>query len=396
MHNIVAQFVNVIVKYEFPKKDEWTNDVLKIIADICGSADAAQREMGWSVFAILTEFSLNQFLPNLDIICVMFSDALMANNHSDMFKSTVFSHMVHFVPIILGHSVAERTFEEAIPINVKILRELSVQQPDEFVKVFEFLKNMAEYTPKLLTSNLLLLIDFCIELANNSKLNDSVRVCALSYIVLLVQKNKNFILNQHIFEPIGEVVLNLMATFSATGNENRHNYAEYFVGSNKSNLRTAATRSMKLFALQKELLPPLKAVIASAVQSNDPLQQKAAYLSMVVIAEYRGKLCCASCYRPWFDFIKVGILKGKSMIKNVALFGLCKFSELLQQDVIQFASDILPILIELLNELCTPTNSADKEPIHFDRIFDALKFCCLNLKDAIVEQPLPGNAEHTG
>lgn len=387
----VAQFVGVLVKHEFSKKDPWMNDVLKFIFDHCCSADAAQSEMGSSIFSILTDIAPDQFLPHMEEICKMFSAALVATDASgNMVTPVIFNIMEgmgHLVPFILGHNGAEITYQKAIPYVVKALQGFAVQQPDQFIKAFDILENMADYTPKLLTSNLKLLVDFCLELAHNAELDDSARVRAVSYIGWLVRLKKKAILNQRMIEPIVQVVFNLMATASDPDEEDGDDDEEYFVGSDESSPRTTATQTMDLLALHvppEKLLPPLLALIEPALKGDDPLQKKAAYLSMAVIAEGCGETICAKYLRLLLDCIKVGIVDGNSVVRNAAFFALGQFSEHLQPDITKFASEILPILFEFLHQLCAQIRSGGEEPKHIDRMFYALETYCENLEDAIV------------
>lgn len=291
----------------------------------------------------------------------MFSAAMMAieatGNMATPVVFNIIQGMGHLVPFILGHNAAEATYQKSIPYVVKALQSFSVQKPDQFVKAFDILENMADYTPRLLTSNLKVLIDFCLEVAHNAALDDSVRVRCVSYIGWLVRLKKKAILKQKMIEPIVQVVFNLMATSAESDDEDEDDDdEEYFVGSDDTSPRTTATQTMDLLALHvppEKLIPPLLALIDPALKSNDPLHKKAAYLSMAVIAEGCGEAICAKYLRLLLDCIKVGIVDPNPLVRNAALFALGQFSEHLQPDITKYASEILPILFEFLHQLCT-------------------------------------------
>lgn len=391
VRNAIAQFVGVLVKHEFTKKDPWMNDVLKFIFDHCCSADAQQSELGSSVFAVLTDIAPDQFLPHMESICEMFSAALVATDASgNMVTPVIFNIMEgmgHLVPFILGHNGAELCYQKSIPYVVKALQGFAVQQPEKFVKAFDILENMADYTPKLLTSNLKLLVDFCLEVAHNSQLDDAARIRAVSYIGWLVRLKKKAILNQKMIEPIVQVVFNLMASACDEEDDEDDDHEEYFTGSDESSPRTTATQTMDLLALHvppEKLLPPLLSLIEPALKGSDPLQKRAAYLSMAVIAEGCGETICAKYLRLLLDCIKVGIIDPNTIIRNAALFALGQFSEHLQPDITKFASEILPILFEFLHQLCAQIRNGGEEPKHIDRMFYALETYCENLEDEIV------------
>lgn len=86
------------------------------------------------------------------------------------------------MPFILGHNGAEITYQKSIPYVVKALQSFAQQKPDEFVKAFEILEYMADFTPKLLTPHLSILIEFSLTAANNAEFENQVRVRVVQFI----------------------------------------------------------------------------------------------------------------------------------------------------------------------------------------------------------------------
>ena len=50
VRSAIVQFVGVLVKHEFNKKDSWMNDVLKFIFEHCSSNNPQQSEVGLIFF----------------------------------------------------------------------------------------------------------------------------------------------------------------------------------------------------------------------------------------------------------------------------------------------------------------------------------------------------------
>lgn len=86
------------------------------------------------------------------------------------------------MPFILGHNGAEMTYQKSIPYVVKALQCFAQQQPDNFVKAFEILEYMADFTPKLLTPHLSILIEFSLRAAHNAEFENQVRVRVVQFI----------------------------------------------------------------------------------------------------------------------------------------------------------------------------------------------------------------------
>lgn len=49
VRNAIAQFVGVLVKHEFAKKDTWMTEVLKFIFENCSSSNPHQSEVYTSI-----------------------------------------------------------------------------------------------------------------------------------------------------------------------------------------------------------------------------------------------------------------------------------------------------------------------------------------------------------
>ncbi|KAI9587679.1 importin-4-like [Glossina fuscipes] len=388
VRNAIAQCVGVLVRHEADKNDSWMNEVLKFVYSHCSSADPKQSELGSSVFAALADVAPDQFVPYMESVCEMFMAALTATEANGNMASPVIlnilSGMTFLIPFILGHNAAEQTYQKAIPLIVKSLRAFAVL-PDsyQFVTAFEILDGMADHTPKLLTNNIKILLDFCLEAAKNSQLDSAVRVKCVAYIGWLVRLKKKIIIKQKLIEPIIQVVFSLMATEPESGDDDE----EYFLGEDNSNPMSTATQTMDLMALNvppEKLIPPLLHLLEPALQGQDPLPRRAAYLSMAVIAEGCSEAICNKYLETMLNIVKVGITDPIPIVRNAAFFALGQFSEHLQPDITNYAPQILPILFEFLQQLCNELRSGGTEPKHIDRMFYALETFCENLEDALI------------
>ncbi|XP_055909499.1 importin-4-like [Eupeodes corollae] len=383
----IAQFIGVLIRHEADKKGSWIQEVLQFVYSHCSSSDPKQSELGSSIFATLTDVAPEQFVAHMESICEMFTAALVATEASGNMATPVIYNilmgMTYLVPFILGHNTAELTYQKSIPLVIKSLQAFAVQDSDKFVQAFDILESMADYTPKLLTTNIRALLDFCLEASNNTQLDSSVRVKTVAYIGWLVRLKKKVIVKQKLVEPIIQVVFNLMATEPESADDDE----EYFLGEDNSNPMTTATQTMDLLALHvppEKLIPPLLQLLEPALQGSDPLPRKAAFLSMAVIAEGCSEAICNKYLETMLNIVKVGITDLNPIVRNAAFFALGQFSEHLQPDITKFAPEILPILFEFLQQLCNELRSGGTEPKHIDRMFYALETFCENLEDALV------------
>lgn len=386
----IAQVVGALVNHEFPKKDPWANDVLKFIFDNAQSSDPALSALGSETFAALTESAPDQFIPHLDLIGNFCSQAMVAAEQSNDMGNPVIYNLImamsHLVPFILGHNVAEHVFSSSVPYVVKSLQAFALQNDaDKFIDAFDILDNLADNAPKLITNHIKLLIEFCLELSRNKDLDEGIRVKVITYIGYVVRLKKKMILKQKLVEPIIAVLFELMASPSDDSGDDTE---EYFGSNEITTPMNCATQTLDVLALSippKNLIPPLLAILEPALQSsNDPLQKKAAYLSIAVIAEGCSSAICKKYLRPLLDCIKTGIIDVNPVIRNSALFALGQFSEHLQPEISQYSEEVLPILFDYLHLLSNQIRAGGREPQHIDRVFYAVETFCENLEDALV------------
>lgn len=317
----------------------------------------------------------------------MFSAALISMEQSGNLATPVILNilcgMCNLVPFILGNNNAEATYQKAIPYILKALQGFAVQDPDNFIKAFDILESMADYTPKLLNSSLKPLIDFCLEIANNAQLDEAVRNRAVSYIGWLIRIKKKPILKNGLVEPILHVVFNLMAI--APEDDDEDNDEEYYM--DESSSKTSAMQTLDQLAIHippEKLIPPLLALLEPALKSDNPLFKKSSYLCIAVIAEGCSESICSKYLRPLLDCVKVGITESNPIVRNAAFFALGQFSEHLQPEISKFANEILPILFQYLQSICVEIRGGKTEPKHIDRMFYALETFCENLEDSII------------
>lgn len=386
----IAQVIGALVNHEFPKKDQWSSEVLKFVLSNSDTNDPAMAILGSETFSTLTEAAPDQFIPHLESIGVYCSQVMMlSEQNNDMGNPVVFNlimAMSHLVPFILGHNVAEHVFSSAIPYVVKSLQAFALKSDaDKFIDAFDILENLADHTPKLITNQITLLIQFCLELSRNKDMDDAIRVKAITYVGWVVRLKKKLIVKQKLVEPIIAVLFEMMASPSDDSGDDTE---EYFGSNEVTTPMNCATQTLDVLALSippKNLIPPLLAILEPALQtSNDPLQKKASYLSIAVIAEGCSSAICKKYLRPLLDVIKTGITDANPIIRNSALFALGQFSEHLQPEISQFSEEVLPILFEYLQILSNQIRAGSKEPKHIDRVFYAVETFCENLEEALI------------
>lgn len=107
--------------------------------------------------------------------------------------------------------------------------------------------------------------------------------------------------------------------------------------------------------------------------------KKASYLAIAVIAEGCSEHIRTKYLESFLQCICKGITEESPILRNAALFSLGQFSEHLQPEISQYASQLLPVLFDYLSHMCIQLQNDGKEPPSVDRMFYAMENFCENL-----------------
>lgn len=124
--------------------------------------------------------------------------------------------------------------------------------------------------------------------------------------------------------------------------------------------------------------------IEPGLQSSDVYAKKASYVAMAVLAEGCAEYICSKYLESFLRCICEGIKDSALMVRNAALYALGQFSEHLQPDISRYSSELLPVLFDYLNQVCSYIKQTKKEPHSLSRMFYALEMFCQNLDDSIL------------
>lgn len=385
--NAIAQFIGSLVRHEEEKKDSWLADLLQFIYGRCSIDDPKENELGSSIFATLTDAAPDQFVSHMDAICQMFAAVLMsAEAKGDMATNTVINiitGMTYLLPFVSGHTSAEQTVVKAFPLIIKTIYAFAHKGDEqEFVIVFDIVDSIAEYTPKLMNNYVKQLLEFCLEMAGNKKIDEAIRVQVITFVGRIARIKKKLIMKQKMLEPILAVLFEVICSETDLDNTD-----EFFSGEGNNTPVTAATQTLDLLAINmapEKLIPPLLQLLEPALQNPDQLRRRGAFLCIAVIAEGCSEAICNKYLEVMLNIIKSGIADNAPIVRIASFFALGQFSEYMQPEISKFAQQILPVLFDFLQQLVVELKMGQPEPKHTDRMFYALETYCQNLEENIV------------
>lgn len=380
--NAVVQFIATIGKHEFPN-NTWP-EVLQFIYTLCNSESLQDKELGMYTLSIMTEMSVDQYINHADSFAFLFTN-ILTNTPELNSQLTYYTLMTmkHFATVIEGHQEMINVYHSLLPRVMECIKVFAVSDEKKACDVMELLDDLVETCINVVLPHTRPLVEMCLQLCTTNEIPDEVKVKAISFVGWLTRSKAKNITKNKLVEPIVDVLFALMCLKPDDDGDE-----EYFTGDpDSSNPMTCATQTLDLLALHiaaDKLIPPVLRHIEPALQTNDLYAKKAAYLAMAVLAEGCSEHIRTKYLQSFLQCIGKGITDQNAVVRNAALFALGQFSEHLQPEISQYASDLLPVLFEFLSQMCIQLQNNGKEPASIDRMFYALEMFCENLDHEIL------------
>lgn len=220
-------------------------------------------------------------------------------------------------------------FFKLLPRVLEIINAFAHDDEKMACDLLEFLEELIEYAVQVVVPHINLIIQMCLNLANDKTLETSVKIKAVGVVGWLIRSKGKAVLKHKLIEPIIDVLLLLMAQKP----EDDVNEQYFMSDPDQYTSATIATQTLDLIALHipaEKVVPYLLTRVEPAIQGGDIYAQKAAYLALAVLAEG-----CAECIRKKYleSFLKCvcnAIHNPNTVVRNAAFFALGQFAEHLQ------------------------------------------------------------------
>lgn len=375
----IGQVIGTLVKHELPNQT-WP-ELTQFIQHMTSSEDDNNRELGFFTLHILTDIAPDQFLAHAHSFGMLFATTLKSlNDLSSPIGYLVLITMTNFVPAVEGDQNMVNLYYELIPRIVDIIKALAKKRPDRALETFTLLDELAGNAITVLVPHIKLILSMCLEFARDKTCNVDIQLRALNLVGDIIRSKKKAIVKQKLVEPVLEVLFYLMSS-----KPNNDDSEEYFAEDDDNTTpSTCANQILDIMALHlppEKLLPPLLMYIGPGLQGNDVYVKKASYLAIAVLSEGCADYIRTKHLEQFLRYICIGIQDPAPVVSNAALFALGQFSEYLQPDISQYASELLPLLLDQLGRLA---GSTGEPPGRVDRMFYALEMFCENLGDALL------------
>ncbi|CAH1164397.1 unnamed protein product [Phyllotreta striolata] len=380
--NSIAQFIGIIGKHEFPD-NSWP-EVLQFVHTLTNSETIFDKELGMYTLSIMTEIAQSSYIIHAESFAVLFTNTInqLTDVKSNLAYYTVIT-MKNLVSVIGGHQQMVNVYHSLLPKILEIINTQAFNDERKAIDMLEIVEELIEFAVSVVAPHLKLIVDMCLQLASNQSVSIAVQIKAVGVIGWLIRSKGKVVQKNKLIEPIIDVLIHLMG--QQADDENNE---EYFLGDpDQFTSITVATQTLDLIALNipaEKVIPYVLTKVEPAIQGGDVYAQKAAYLSLAVLAEG-----CSECIRKKYleAFLKcvcAAIHNPNAVIRNAAFFALGQFAEHLQPEISQYASALLPVLFECLQQTFVQMKAEKKDPPSLARLFYALETFCENLDEGLL------------
>lgn len=299
----------------------------------------------------MTEISCVNYTVHIQSFAALFATIL--NNSSEPYSNVNYYTLLTMKNIacsLKGTKQMLKLYHMLLPRILQIIHAFAQQDEKRACELFELLEELIEYVVVVIVPHIKPIIEMCLQIGSDNSLPTNVQIKAISVIGWLIRSKGKVIQKNRLVEPIIEVLLRLMAQ-----PPDDEGHEEYFLGDpDQFTTTTIATQTLDLLALHipaDKVVPYILANVEPVVQTGNIYTQKAAYLSLAVLAEGCSEYIRNKYLEQFLKFVCGAIHNPNAVVRNAALFALGQFAEHLQPDISKYSAELLPVLFECLTQI---------------------------------------------
>jgi len=370
----ITQLVAILAKHEL-SAGGWP-ELLQFLQSKVTSSVREERVLAVTTLSVLAEMAGEQMKPFLKDFLVLFRKTLEDPEEDVCFYSIV--ALTHFVR--RTSSDVANQFQLLVPTILQKIQLLVKSNQDKATVAIDIFDELIECEVPIVVPHIKPIVELCMALAGEASLEDPLRKKAVTFLGRLTRLKKKTIVKHKLYRPMITVIFNVMAQHEVEDDDEDAEEED-------DSPALAASQSLDILALN---LPPEKymaallAQVQPAMESANPLHQRAAYQAIAVSAEGCQEYIRTKYLPHFLQMMGQGIRHAHHLVRNAALYMLGQFSEFIQPELSEHAGDILPVLLQYLDSAFAQLNPGAKDSVSLSRIFYALDSFCENLEEKLV------------
>uniref|UniRef100_H9G8C1 Importin 4 n=1 Tax=Anolis carolinensis TaxID=28377 RepID=H9G8C1_ANOCA len=375
----LAQLAAVILKNETLEK--WPQ-LLHVIQQGARSRDPIQCQVGLLLLHSALELDPELFAPHYKDLLRLFHQTLNIRGQ----PAALYYSLRSLTTMVPGLGSDEMSLMSSmVPKLLSAIRELISVDETQASEVMEVLDELMETEVSIIAQHATEIVGFCLEIASNRALGDSLRVKALSCISFFIKLKSKTILKQKLLSPILTTLFPIMSAEPPPGQMDAEDEQTEEDIEERAEVQTPKHYAAQVLCGSRRVPCPLQLGLSGLLVllgSSMPLNISP-FLVSLISSIGRGSLVLnhplSFCrhLQPMLQVVCRALLDESQVVRNAALFALGQFSENLQPDIANYSDDIMPLLLRYLEGVQLAHTS------HMAKAYYALENFVENLGDKI-------------
>uniref|UniRef100_A0A3P9JT31 Importin 4 n=1 Tax=Oryzias latipes TaxID=8090 RepID=A0A3P9JT31_ORYLA len=381
VQHALSQLCAVMVKHETP--DRWPA-LLQLLNQATKSTNPHDRQVGLLLLNKVIESNPESFQPHYFQLLQLLSTVLHDHNNPIALYYCILT-LTEITAFIGTEEMKQmRSIIPDLIVALKHLIKANEQQATEAMEVFI---ELMEIEVSVIVPHVAGIVHFCLEVASDTTLSDSLRVKALSCITFLIKLRSKSVLKLKLLTPILKALFPILTAAPPPGehdpeDEEDGDSDDATDNANPKHCAAQVIDTMALHMPPEKLFHHLTPLTQACLYSEDPYQKKGGLMCLAVLAEGCADHIRTNMLSSVLQTVCRSLSDSSQVVRSAALFALGQFSEHLQPEVSKYCSELMPLLLGYLSSL----NEAKVG--HVTRAFYALENFMENL-GADIEPYLP-------
>ncbi|XP_004081009.1 importin-4 isoform X1 [Oryzias latipes] len=381
VQHALSQLCAVMVKHETP--DRWPA-LLQLLNQATKSTNPHDRQVGLLLLNKVIESNPESFQPHYFQLLQLLSTVLHDHNNPIALYYCILT-LTEITAFIGTEEMKQmRSIIPDLIVALKHLIKANEQQATEAMEVFI---ELMEIEVSVIVPHVAGIVHFCLEVASDTTLSDSLRVKALSCITFLIKLRSKSVLKLKLLTPILKALFPILTAAPPPGehdpeDEEDGDSDDATDNANPKHCAAQVIDTMALHMPPEKLFHHLTPLTQACLSSEDPYQKKGGLMCLAVLAEGCADHIRTNMLSSVLQTVCRSLSDSSQVVRSAALFALGQFSEHLQPEVSKYCSELMPLLLGYLSSL----NEAKVG--HVTRAFYALENFMENL-GADIEPYLP-------
>uniref|UniRef100_A0A8C8DHE1 Importin 4 n=1 Tax=Oryzias sinensis TaxID=183150 RepID=A0A8C8DHE1_9TELE len=377
VQHALSQLCAVMVKHETP--DRWPA-LLQLLNQATKSTNPHDRQVGLLLLNKVIESNPESFQPHYFQLLQLLSTVLHDHNNPIALYYCILT-LTEITAFIGTEEMKQmRSIIPDLIVALKHLIKANEQQATEAMEVFI---ELMEIEVSVIVPHVAGIVHFCLEVASDTTLSDSLRVKALSCITFLIKLRSKSVLKLKLLTPILKALFPILTAAPPLGEHDPEDEEdERLITDLLMFFCLQVIDTMALHMPPEKLFHHLTPLTQACLSSEDPYQKKGGLMCLAVLAEGCADHIRTNMLSSVLQTVCRSLSDSSQVVRSAALFALGQFSEHLQPEVSKYCSELMPLLLGYLSSL----NEAKVG--HVTRAFYALENFMENL-GADIEPYLP-------